>query len=79
LGSTSAQRKLRKRFGSRPEVTRQTLKPTRPSDGLVTALARYVEALDRRYPGGPAQLGSELDGRGKVSVMPTIQKPRPAA
>jgi hypothetical protein len=26
------------------------------SDPLVLALARYVEALHRRYPGGPAEL-----------------------
>jgi hypothetical protein len=44
-------------------------------DPLVAALARYVEALHRRYPGGPDQLRREgLDGRAKVSEMVTIQK-----
>jgi hypothetical protein len=48
-------------------------------DRLVVALARYIEALDRRYPEGPPQLRSELDARAKVSVMPTDRKREPAA
>ena len=50
-----------------------------PSDPLILALARYVEALDRRYPDGPAQLRREaLDGRAN---MPTVKprRKRPAA
>jgi hypothetical protein len=41
----------------------------------VAALARYVEALHRRYPDGPEQLRREgLDGRAKVSGMARIEK-----
>ena len=41
------------------------------TDPLVRALARYVEALERRYPDGPAQLHRErLDARAKVVRMP---------
>lgn len=44
-------------------------------DPLVAALARYIEALDRRYPEGPAQLRREgLDARAKVSRMRVIEK-----
>jgi hypothetical protein len=44
-------------------------------DPLVAALARYVEALHRRYPDGPDQLRRErLDGRAKVSVMASSRK-----
>lgn len=39
-------------------------------DPLVAALARYVEALHRRYPGGPDQLRRErLDGRANITPM----------
>ena len=49
--------------------------PPAERDPLVAALARYVEALHRRYPGGPDQMRSEgLDGRAKVSGMVRIQK-----
>jgi hypothetical protein len=48
-------------------------------DRFVAALARYVEALDRRYPDGPAQLKAELDCRANVSVMPTVSDRKPAA
>ena len=45
------------------------------SDPLILALARYVEALHRRYPDGPSELRREgLDGRAKVSEMTRIQK-----
>ena len=45
------------------------------SDPLIAALARYVEALHRRYPDGPEQLRREgLDARAKVSEMVRIQK-----
>ena len=44
-------------------------------DPLVAALARYVEALHRRYPDGPDQMRREgLDGRAKVSVMVSSRK-----
>jgi hypothetical protein len=44
-------------------------------DPLIAALARYVEALHRRYPDGPEQLRREgLDARGKVSQMVRIHK-----
>ena len=44
-------------------------------DPLIAALARYVEALHRRYPEGPEQLRREgLDARGKVSEMVRIQE-----
>jgi hypothetical protein len=50
---------------------------TRPDtpDAFVRALARYVEALNARYPGGPDEFRAELDARAKVSVMPTTRKP----
>lgn len=44
-------------------------------DPLIVALARYIEALHRRYPDGPDQLRREgLDARAKVSEMVTIPK-----
>ena len=48
-------------------------------DPLIAALARYVEALHRRYPEGPDQMRREgLDGRAKVSGM-TRRSKDPAA
>jgi hypothetical protein len=42
----------------------------RQSDPLIHALARYLEALDRRYPDGPAQMRREgLDGRANITGM----------
>jgi hypothetical protein len=39
-------------------------------DPLVAALARYVEALHRRYPDGPEQMRREgLDGRATITGM----------
>jgi hypothetical protein len=39
-------------------------------DPLVAALARYVEALQRRYPDGPDQMRREgLDGRANITAM----------
>jgi hypothetical protein len=39
-------------------------------DPLIAALARYVEALHRRYPEGPEQMRREgLDGRAKITRM----------
>jgi hypothetical protein len=44
-------------------------------DPLVAALARYIEALHRRYPDGPEQMRREgLDARAKVSQMVRIAK-----
>jgi len=53
--------------------------PVAQPDLLVRALARYVEALDRRYPTGPDELRrARLDSRAKVSRM--VRLPRdPAA
>jgi hypothetical protein len=50
--------------------------PARPStDPLIAALARYVEALHRRYPEGPEQMRREaLDGRANITGMPTPGK-----
>ena len=49
--------------------------PSVERDPLIAALARYVEALHRRYPDGPEQLRREvLDARGKVSQMVRINK-----
>ena len=40
------------------------------SDPLIVALARYVEALHRRYPEGPEQMRREsLDGRAIITAM----------
>ena len=49
--------------------------PSIQPDPLIRALARYVEALHRRYPEGPDELRREgLDARAKVSRMVRIQK-----
>lgn len=42
----------------RARVTSQSQPPTE-HDPLVAALARYVEALHRRYPDGPDQMRRE--------------------
>ena len=44
-------------------------------DPLIAALARYVEALHRRYPDGADELRRDgLDARAKVSEMVRIPK-----
>ena len=49
--------------------------PPLERDPLVAALARYVEALHRRYPEGPDELRrAGLDARAKVSPMTTPPK-----
>ena len=49
--------------------------PSVERDPLIAALARFVEALHRRYPDGPGQLrGEGLDARAKVSQMVRMQK-----
>jgi hypothetical protein len=58
----------------RSRVTSQAQPPVE-RDPLIAALARYIEALHRRYPDGPDQLRREgLDARANVSEMVTIQK-----
>ena len=53
---------------------------SRAPDSLIAALARYVEALHRRYPDGPEQMRREgLDGRAKVSGMVRISTERRAS
>ena len=54
------------------ELTGMTVqaRPTVERDPLVAALARYVEALHRRYPEGPEQMRREgLDGRANITRM----------
>ena len=44
--------------------------PPTERDPLIAALARYVEALHRRYPEGPEQMRREgLDGRANMAGM----------
>lgn len=44
-------------------------------DPLIAALARYVEALHRRYPDGPDQMRREsLDGRAMITLMSDRRK-----
>ena len=45
------------------------------TDLFITALARYVEALHRRYPDGPEQMRREgLDGRANITPMSDRRK-----
>lgn len=45
------------------------------ADPFVAALARYVEALHRRYPDGPDQMRCEvLDGRANMPRMSNPNK-----
>ena len=45
------------------------------SDPLVRALARYVEALDRRYPDGPEQMRREgLAARANMRSMRIVRR-----
>jgi hypothetical protein len=57
-------------------VTAPTVSPgTAESDLFIAALARYVEALHRRYPGGPEQMRREgLDGRANITGMDSPKK-----
>jgi hypothetical protein len=56
-------------------VSDQLPPPAPTPDLLIAALARYVEALHRRYPEGPSKLRQEgLDARAKVSQMGTPKK-----
>jgi hypothetical protein len=44
-------------------------------DPLIAALARYVEALHRRYPEGPDQMRRDgLDGRANITGMSDQRK-----
>jgi hypothetical protein len=48
-------------------------------DPLIAALARYVEALHERYPGGPDQMRREaVDSRGNIPRMRKSGKVRAA-
>ena len=58
----------------RPRVTGQVQPPVE-RDPLIAALARYVEALHRRYPEGPEQMRREgLDGRANITGMDSPKK-----
>ena len=46
-------------------------------DPLVAALARYVEALDRRYPDGPDQMRDERLAVAPDSAKVIATKPKP--
>jgi len=51
-------------------VSATTAVPGGARDPLVSALARYVEALHGRYPDGPDQMRKEnLDARGNMPRM----------
>jgi len=53
----------------RSGMSEQARRPVE-GDPLVAALARYVEALHRRYPDGPDQMRREgLDGRATITGM----------
>jgi hypothetical protein len=53
----------------RSGMTGQARRPVE-GDPLVAALARYVDALHRRYPDGPDQMRREgLDGRATITGM----------
>lgn len=53
-------------------------RPTVERDPLVAALARYVEALHRRYPDGPDEMRQErlavAPDRANVSAMVRLMK-----
>jgi hypothetical protein len=58
----------------RNHVTVQVQLPVE-RDPLIAALARYVEALHRRYPEGPEQMRREgLDGRANITGMGSPKK-----
>ena len=60
-------------IGSGRQLSRQWT--ARDSDPLIAALARYVEALHRRYPDGPAEMRREgLDGRANITGMDSPKK-----
>jgi hypothetical protein len=49
-------------------------------DPLLRALARYVEALDRRYPEGPAHVHDRpLDARANMRTVASRDRREPAA
>ena len=58
----------------RSGMSEQARRPVE-GDPLVAALARYVEALHRRYPDGPDQMRREgLDGRATITGMQPRKK-----
>ena len=51
------------------------VQPPVERDPLIAALARYVDALHRRYPEGPDQMRREgLDGRANITAMDSPKK-----
>lgn len=59
-------------------MSHQRAAPTRPADPLVLALARLVEALGERYPGGPPDLPSrDLAIRADRANMRAMKRRRP--
>jgi hypothetical protein len=63
-------------------MNRQAGSTRASQDRFVVALARYVEALDRRYRGGPAELSARGlaigADRANMPAMPDRRRP-PAA
>lgn len=58
-----------------PDVSQRRHGPKPSPDPLVAALARYVEALDRRYPSGPEQMRREaVDARANMHRMLRIKR-----
>jgi hypothetical protein len=58
------------RFSGFLALMAEQARPTAGRDPLVAALARYVEALHRRYPDGPEQMRRErLDCRANITPM----------
>jgi hypothetical protein len=56
-----------------PQARNEPLVP--PADPLIAALARYLEALHRRYPDGPEELRRQgLDGRATITQMSDHRK-----
>ena len=61
------------RVEARPDKDGRKLVPR--CDPLIAALARYVEALHRRYPEGPDQMRRDgLDGRANITGMQPPKK-----
>lgn len=62
-----------------PADRRDSKSPSGAADPFISALARFVEALDRRYPEGPVALRDEgLARRGNMPVVIDPKRP-PAA
>jgi hypothetical protein len=60
---------------ARSASTANSNRGSEPHDPFIVALARYVEALHRRYPEGPDQMRREgLDGRANITGMHPLKK-----